>query len=304
MPRLPKRPSLIAAAVALLALVIFAKLPQSTQFAHVLHKTGHPVAFALLALIVLKLLPARSYVLAFALAVAAGAATEVAQIFLDRGPSPLDVLRDAGGALAALGLHAGFYSARRALFLSVGGVAAFTSLAPLLLCTAAYINRERQFPVLLQFRSSLDRYFIPDQFDRTRVFEMPTPWVRSSGEKTLQVGARGKWSAAVVFLEPHRDWSAYQTLAIDITNPEARDLQVMLRVHDLRHNWLHVDRFNRKLRLPAGQRIVVRVPLHDIQQAPKGRLLNLKQVAEVALFVPDGSTVGQFLLSRMWLERE
>jgi hypothetical protein len=94
----------VAAIFIFLSLVVFAKFHEPTRFAYTLQKLAHPVTFGAVALLFLTLLrrqtPRRfgSYVVA-SLTVLCGAGTEAAQAFVDRGPSLLDVLRDALGAL-------------------------------------------------------------------------------------------------------------------------------------------------------------------------------------------------------------
>jgi VanZ family protein len=98
----------IAAILFLLSLVVFAKFHEPTRFAHALQKLAHPVVFGAIALLFLTLprreTPRRlgAYVMAFVLTVLCGAGTEVAQAFVARDPSLLDVLRDALGAGTAL----------------------------------------------------------------------------------------------------------------------------------------------------------------------------------------------------------
>ena len=98
----------IAAILFLLSLVVFAKFHEPPRFFHTLQKLAHPVTFGALALLFLTLFrrqsprPFSSYVLALIVTVLCGAGTEVAQAFVDRDPSLLDVLRDTLGASTAL----------------------------------------------------------------------------------------------------------------------------------------------------------------------------------------------------------
>jgi VanZ family protein len=288
----PQRLLLLLAACALLALVVFAALPHSTRFMHELHKSGHFVVFAALSLIILRLLGrpityqpgayAALYAWSFMLTVVAGGATEVAQIFVNRGASLLDVLRDAGGAVAALSIHAAFRDHARdraggrrccSGCMAVGALACLASLAPLIWCVAAYANRELWFPLLWQRHSVLDRYFLSADSSRALVLE-----------------------------EPHPDWTPFRNLAVDISNQQTSALQVVIRVHDRSHNWLTEDRFNQRVWLAAGQRTVVRLALRDIERAPKGRRMNLAQIAGVAVFVPNTAVAGQFHLNALRLE--
>src|SRR3984957_11399315 len=159
----------VAAILFFLSLVVFAQFHEPTRFAHALQKLAHPVTFGIVALLFLTLLRdetprrVRSYLVAFALTVLCGAGTEVAQAFVARDPSVLDVLRDALGASTALAGFAtlipgadargrGAWRVMGALFTFVGCA---VMLTPLLISLAAYTHRDLQFPTLLQSCSRL-----------------------------------------------------------------------------------------------------------------------------------------------------
>lgn len=315
-----KRTICLAGICALAALVIFAEIPRSTQFMHVLHKSGHPLAFGAIAVLALLLLtddtsnkampPWRSYATAFAVAVVLGVLTEIAQIFTNRGSSATDVLSDAVGATAALGLFSSFFRARsitdarltRTAVLIAGSVAACIALAPLAWCTAAYVNREARFPIVLRIDSPLDRYFVSGTDNKVITAPVPAPWARYASEQALVVTFEKGESAGVQVMEPHPDWRGYRVLKLDITNTGSSDLPVTIRIHDRQHNWLYQDRFNSVVTLKALTRQTILVPTADIARGPQHRMMDLSQVANLAVFVWQPQSSGQFLLHSVTLE--
>lgn len=304
----------------LLSLVVFFELPHGVEYLHVLQKLAHPVTFGLASLLALSALrgaggasgsPMRNYVIAFAVAVALGAATEVAQIFARRDPSVFDVFRDALGASTALAGYAGFELRRcrrterspwqRALaLLGVTGIAVM--LTPLIWCATAYVNRNLRFPVVAQFDSPLDLYFVTAIGSEAQRVSAPAGWSTGTQEQVLELKlGSGSWPG-LAMQEPCPDWSRYSQLAIDITNPTAIAASITVRVHDRHHNQEYADRFNREFVVPARTRTVVRIALGDIESAPAGRRMDLGQIANVTLFSSRIPRPEKFLLNRILLE--
>jgi VanZ family protein len=312
-------------AITLLAtLVVFKGLPNTTIFMHVLHKTGHPLAFGLMSLLVLSLLTGlRSmaaspawfpYVAAFVITVAIGAATEIAQLFTHRDAQVVDVLRDAIGATACLTGHAAFFGSRRAarpagirlVFAAVALVAAIIAMAPLAWCLAAYAVRDAKFPVILENPSRLDMYFVSTEADNLSVTALPGDGTKEAAgkndAKVVRVALDHGQYPGLSIDEPYPRWSGYRTLAVDIANPGQSDLPIVIRAHDRRHDHKYTDRFNRDYVIAAKSRTTILIPLHDIQHGAKGRLLDLDAIAGIIVFalgpVPDGA----FFVSKIWLQ--
>ncbi len=314
------RTSYLAGICALAALVVFTGIPRSTQFMHVLHKTGHPLAFGAIAVLTLMFLldaapdkaalRSRSYAIALSVAVGFGVLTEVAQLFTNRGSSAMDVLSDAVGATAALGIFSSISRTRgisegrltRMAALSVGVAAACVALAPLAWCAAAYVNREARFPIVARMDSPLDEYFVSETNNNVMTAPVPARWARNAGEKAWVVSFDKGNSAGVQVTEPHPDWRDRQTLKLEVTNVGASDLPVTIRIHDRQHNWLYQDRFNRAVTLKALTRQTIRIPIADIARGPQHRMLDLSHVANLAVFVWQPQSNGQFLLHSVILE--
>jgi hypothetical protein len=88
----------------------------------------------------------------------------------------------------------------------------------------------------------------------------------------------------VAFHEPVPDWRGYRTLIIDVANPAAEPLDLVVRVHDRYHNRTFNDRFNRNYPLAAGERRTLRISLEDIRHGPRQRLMDMAHISDITLF--------------------
>jgi VanZ family protein len=302
----------ITAIVFLLSLVVFAEFHEPTRFAHTLQKLAHPVTFGAIALLFLTLLrgerPRRfgSYVVAFALTVCCGAGTELAQAFVARDPSMLDVLRDALGAGTALAGFAtlvpgtdargrGKWRMMGALLTCVGFAGMVT---PISICIAAYAHRDLRFPTLLEACSPLDRYFLSGGSAK---FVPSIGATRSPCGSVLQVELGTVPNAGITLDEPYPDWRTAHTLVLDLRNPGDFELSLVVRVHDHAHNHQFQDRFNREFTLRAHEQLEIAIPITEIEHAPASRLMNLAQIAGIILFRDHGATAGNFEVERILL---
>ena len=145
--------------------------------------------------------------------------------------------------------------------------------------TRAYVHRNGQFPVIADFHSRIELY-----------------WTLSIGvnreivDDALEVELVADEFPGVSFHEPVPDWRQYRTLVIDVANPDAEPLQLVVRVHDRRHKHAYNDRFNRNFDLAAGERRTLRIPLEDIRHGPRQRLMDMAHISDITLF--RGSTTG------------
>jgi VanZ family protein len=306
----------IAAIIFFLSLVVFAKFHEPTRFVHTLQKLAHPVTFGAVALLLLTLLkrhtPRRfgSYAVAFALTVLCGAGTEIAQAFVHRDPSLLDVLRDALGASTALAGFAtlvpgedargrGKWRVTGALLAIVGFV---IMVAPISISLAAYARRDLSFPMLLEACSPLDLYFVSGGGADVSVVPSTGPATSRCGS-TLRVTFGSAPYAGIALEEPYPDWRMAHTLVLDLRNPGDLDLPLAVRVHDRAHSHQFRDRFNREFTLRAHESLELAIPIAEIEHAPAGRLMNLSQIAGVIVFRDRGTIAGSFEVERILLRR-
>jgi hypothetical protein len=311
----------IAFILALLGAIVFLHLPGTSAFWHVLQKLGHSLIFAIIAWLTLSVLRTISrrpdgpntalYTAALAIAVALGAGTEIAQAFVHRDPSLIDVVRDSAGAAAALAARLAIESraqwpAGRAYSRAVwtwGAIILVAGIvAPMAVCLAAYAHRRLEFPTLARFDSPLDLYFVSQGGAELARVPEPKRWAAASSETALEIRLISKPYPGITLEEPYPDWRGRSTLAFDLTNPGRAPLQLVVRVDDQRHVPSYRDRFNREFTVPAGARVVFAIPLRDIQAAPAGPPMDMGHIARVLLFRNRDSQSNILLLTRVWLQ--
>lgn len=298
--------------------VIFSPAPGHTRWIKTLHNSAHGPIFGCIALLILHVIRAHprwrslpslsQYLISLLISTLLGAATEIAQGFTGRDASFSDTLHDVLGAAAFLALSSAFdqwlqtraRGARVAALTFAATLLTFLA-APVVRSAAEYRQRDELFPVLADFSRDFDRYFIGQRFAAIGHAPLPS-WAAESNDSALRVTFLAGSYPGIDIAEPLPDWSAYSTLAFDITNPTSLDLGLVLRVDDARHNQQHADRFNKTYRLAPHTRTVLRVSLSEIESGAVERTLDMHNIASVVLFRDDTSRASEMYFSRAWLE--
>lgn len=287
------------------AALLFVPLPIPNNVAgRTIENAGHMPLFVIVTLACLVVLRRdfgfegiRLYAIAGLLGVGAGLLSEVIQRPLRRDASWEDVMMDAMGVACALALYALFdrrtamhRTLRVAAFaVALACIVAYT--APLVRMTRAYLHRNAQFPVLADFRSNTELFWVVGYgVNRVRVGD------------ALEVEFLANEFPGASMHEPVADWSNYQTLVLDVENPDPLDLALAVRVHDSSHNKQFNDRFNRVFDLRAGERRKIRIPLDEIRRGPRNRLIDLRHISDITLFRHDNHGSRRLRIYTMRLE--
>ena len=307
------------ALLALMSAILLMPPSEQVYGVSVAQDSGHGVVFCLAAILGFLMLRARSraaswsprrqYLLVFGAAVFLGLFTELVQIPLERDATLGDWLNDALGSWLGLAVIAAFdrrLQLSHRVRIAASGVIPLAILAlPLGQCVGAYIRRNEAFPVIADFRSDFDTYFVrPHASDLTHEL-VPERWSRTTGERAMHITFRDGELPGANFFEPYPDWIPYQTLIVDVTNLSVAPLTLRLRVHDFAHDSTFDDRFNASVELAALERRELRFPLAAIEQGPRDRTLDLAAVSDMTIYVSEdtaASATAGLLVSRLWLE--
>jgi hypothetical protein len=299
----------LATGAALLLLVVLVNPPAHTMFMYVLHKSGHPAVFALIALIYLKLTAKtneadwwKRYVGAFLVVVACGVGTEIAQSWLGRNPSLQDVIRDAAGGTASLAIALliqrwiRMSRARRVLFVLLATSTTFAAVMPLAWCVSAYANRDLLFPIIFQYRSPLDLYFVKGWTGDPAGINLPTEWAARRDEKAIEVNLEF-WKPGIRLFETYPDWRGYDTLLVDVTNPNPMQVDLVVRVNAESPDYCDVP-----FELESRTRSTLRLRLDEIGPARLCHGLNKSKVAGMGIFALKTMAGGKLYVNGIAIE--
>jgi hypothetical protein len=294
-----------------LSLLLFIELPGHGLWHRALLDSAHAPIFAVVAvlLLLMRAPEARTrrsaYVIAFVAALVLGILIELVQSLGGRPGSVFDVMTDAAGAAAGLALWSLFERQRGAHAWPAIAIAlaSVTFVAwPPLQAARAYAHRAVVFPTIVDFREPEGLRFVTTEGSRAWIADLPAPWAQEADERALCIRYDEQHVAAIRILEPKADWRGYSIVAVDITNPVERDLELTFRVFDADHDWNHTDRLNLPLVIPPQTRTTIRVALAAVESAPEGRSMDLARIADVMLFGRESHSPAKFYLSRIWLE--
>ena len=299
--------------LALLWLLLVARLPD-THFWGEAENWGHLPLFGVLALTLLgvsrALFPTqgraglRHYLFAFAAAALLGALSELLQGLIERDRSAEDWARDLAGAALFLGFAASFDPRSPMQRLSAGlrhgirGALVATFLAtglPVAGWALAYAERDRAFPLLLDFESSWERRFLTLQSAELISVPPPAGWPASPrGARVGKLSFSPEAATAAEFTgysgffidEPYPDWRGYSVLSFLVFSEGSEPVNLSLRIEDEQHqtNNTAPDRFNLEIVARPGLQ-EIRVPLEAVARAPATRRNDMSAVRIVHLFV-------------------
>jgi VanZ family protein len=251
---------------------------------------GHAPIFGLLALALYRQLRRRSGApewaavgAAFALALGAGGLIELVQAAVGRRASLRDAAADAFGAAAALawmfGVRAASARRRRLLAAASLGALGLASLEPVLNLVDTAAQR-LEMPRLASFEQPLElsRWtFYGSQASRTAGYH-------THGTRGLRLDLRPGDFPGATLVWPPPDWTAWQSLRVDVDLDTGDPIPLTVRVEDAWYRPRSADVFETVVPLSSGRHQIC-VALSDVVAGPGVRLLDLHRVARLELYV-------------------
>jgi VanZ family protein len=310
---------LSAASIALPMAVLLVDLPQGSVFWRDLGNAGHVPVFGLLSLVLLglfrrirpQLADPILFGAAFLATAAFGVLTEFVQFFGPRDADLYDLLRDLAGAggflLIVLAVVSNWSKARtvglrwRRWTLLAAAVALLSAgLARFVITSLAFLERDRAFPYLTQFGQSWADTFLTT--NNAELSIAPDSVIKRFGanETVAQLMLYPADYPGLEIREPYPDWRGFDTLAFEVYSPDGRISNLQVRIHDRQHSGDYSDRFNRVVNLQSSA-LPVRIALSDIVGAPRGRNLDIGEVASIILFVHGLQDTGSLYISDLHL---
>jgi len=306
--------------LAVLALIELFYIPGHNPWLEALNNAGHLPVFGLLAIAILHLVklarpslrarPALAYGIALALSAALGALSEGVQHFTPRDADITDLLRDVVGAASFLALYAAIRDrdlreARaqrprlKPALLAVTGLLWLAGGWPLLVWTAAYVQRQLQLPVLCDFDSRLSTRFLEANGTQLE-FGATSDITGVEARGTRMVFEASEWPV-VEIIDVYPDWTEHDSLVLDLTVESDQPLVVALSAFDRDHNQTMEDRFTRGFTLdPGRQRLAV--SLGHVIVGPRSRTMDVEHMEVVRIFSDSSAKGRSVLLERLYLK--
>jgi hypothetical protein len=272
-----------------IGVLLVTPMPETGRELRSLSDLAHAPVFGLLSLAFLhgtrKLLPTRPFLavlMSWAIVVLFGGSVELIQGLTSRTPGWFDALANALGAGAFLIWSSTPTAApthvRFAMMGTCAVLLAIPSLPPILVLFDSAIQAwSRPLLASLEGDLELSRWEFGD-YSATRSLEHST-----DGSWSLRVVLdKGKY-AGVTFAWPVHDWSAHSYLEFDVYLEPGPPMDLVVKIEDQEQNGRYEDRFHRLERLEPGPHHI-RIPLSEVERAPKGRNIDLRRIRRLEFF--------------------
>jgi hypothetical protein len=215
-----------------------------------------------------------------------GGLSEIIQSGIGRQASWQDLGSDLVGGLCGVALapqRAGYlqYWAVK-LFRVMVVVLALWSLLPFGRVILDDLIAWRQFPLLSGFETP----FEVSRWSGSAARSIERD-ISFTGRASLKVRLSTHRYSGIGLRDFPQNWTGYRAVGLQVYNPAAEPLTLHFRIHDRfhrQHDNAYSDRFNTSFQLHAGWN-QLRVTLADVVAAPKGRPMDLRQVAGLGVFV-------------------
>ena len=307
-----KTRALILAVVICLAtmyLLFGIDLPGHTMLWREIGNAGHIPLFGVIAIALLIFSraflsgwlkrPILHYAFAFILASGLGFATEFLQWFTPRDADFWDIVRDVIGAAGFLGLAAAYDKSlsgslgkkglARGMIIAASVSILIAGLSPVIAWMTADIYRSLRLPVICDFESPAERFFIRLHHAELARVEAPDTWRKESSNRVGLVDFLPAEYPELYMLEPYPDWSRYHRFSFEVFNPSDSAVNLTLRIEDAWHTGDYTDRFNRTFILQPGGNTIA-VDCSDIETAPATRKMEMSSISAFSLFLHDIKT--------------
>jgi len=310
------RRSLPHIAVATLSIVILAAIAIAhlrspshiSNLARSFENSLHGPGFAVFAVFVFAILriyhhSPTNYRNAAAIAMAIGVLSELAQFPGPRDASLSDLVLDAIGIIAGLGIVALFDRSVRTslddkLILALGAASVLAS-AVIYVPTAWYgyaaVYQYRALPTLLEFDGFWERAIYGQTWkQRPELVAAPSGWPDASNmiAYTKETGRFG----LLIRLEPYPDWSKYASLSFLAASGDAGHQEIIVTVRERRpQGRRRANRYSRPLSVgPEPTRYVI--DLEEVRSISNGQPFDISHVSAVSFHAADpGSGTSIFV---------
>lgn len=228
----------------------------------------------------------------FICALLAGATIEIVQHYVGRSASLKDILFDVVGAL--LGFV--YCIKARNIFEKKFNIGIYCLAAICALPTlTAYVDEyyaAKQFPVISSFKYPLELLRL----------ENNTPIELKNNQ--LEVKFKSKGYANIQWKFFPRDWRNFNSLILDVNNPDSSPYELNCRIHDIEHenNWSYHDRYHQEFSIRPGQQYL-KIDLATAKESPANRTMDMANIASFGCFTKAQPSIRKLIFNEIRLKK-
>lgn len=298
------------------------KVPLDTFFWRSIFDTGHIPLFGVISIALLGLSqtiwerrfsnPLIHYIIALCLTGLLGLTTEIIQYFTPRDADIWDIVNDGIGAVCFLGLYLTFDRRLRNSGISLSRkrkylirvtiiIIGIITLLPVFDWIGAYTNRNISFPDICTFESDWEQKFVFTGHASLSIVSALGDFDGKNNNYVGRVDFKKSRYPKFSIEEPYPDWTGYEYFSFSIFSELPETINIELRINDRRHENKYDDRFNRTFSISPGIN-KISVPLNDIAVAPKDRLMDMRNIYLIILFIVNPENELTIYLDNFKLE--
>ncbi|MEZ5458880.1 MAG: hypothetical protein R3E65_06110 [Steroidobacteraceae bacterium] len=206
----------------------------------------------------------------------------------------------AGCGLAVV--QAAWDQAKRIVWGALAAVGAAASLLVFADFVLLYAQRDAQQPVLIDAQSARQQRWVRPVTPPVRRVVLPPEWAQFAGERAFEVPLGQGDLPGFALDEPLKDWSAWQRVALEVVNPGRQPLSLVLNIDDMRGSGRPGDRYDERVTLPPGRRVVLRTPFATISRALPHRRFAFEDMDIVYLYAEQAMPGAKIYVTKAWLE--
>jgi hypothetical protein len=123
----------------------------------------------------------------------------------------------------------------------------------------------------------------------------------TSGLHSLMVSLPPGPSPGIIFKELRKNWSSFELLKMDITNPSMEDIRFHVRIEDHESGWEYANRFDINFLLKPGLNNIS-IATDSIRTNLHARPLDLDNIKRVMVSVPSNPKRTELFIDNIRLE--
>jgi VanZ family protein len=286
-------PLYLTIALVLLSILFFIGGPkyQSPRSFKAAWNLGHLLFFALLPLLIFSvpknrtIKPTVQAAIVITITLTLGIIVELLQYGFDRTPDIGDLSRNMIGAMIAIFFLLPTQKAlSKPALITMRSITIIFAIAQLYPITIALIDEHQarqKFPILSDFQTPLQiqRW---TEGDNISIAAAPN----NPDNLALKIDLTTRLYSGTSLKYFPKNWDGYHFFQFRIFNPSAEQISLTCRIHDKKHarkKQGYHDRYNKTYKIPQGWNTII-IDLKKVQQAPKTRNMDLKQIYGIGIF--------------------